>query len=145
MLSRVLSLCPKIERERSVNNCMPCILKYEGVVRLSWSIIELSTAFLEKNAYDKIVTMSQNEPQRSVKDFWSCILQNLTAMERSIPTMNPSAARTRKNASDHIASPSYNWTPAVRQQVLWRLRTLHSNELHRAVPKSSFTQSVFAI
>jgi len=59
--------------------------------------------------------------------------------------MNPSAACIGKDASDDIASAFYNWPPAERQQFLWRLRMLHSNELHCAVPKSSFTRSVFAI
>ena len=124
---------------------MPFILKYQGAVRLSWSIIKQLTTFLGKNAYDEVVTISQNESQRSVHDYWSCILNNLTAMERSKPPMNPSAAPIRKNASDDIASASYTWTPAQRQQFLWGVRPLHSNELHCAVPKLSFTWSVFAI
>ena len=59
--------------------------------------------------------------------------------------MNPSAAFIAKNSTDDIASASYNWAPAEDQQSLWGLRTLHSNELDCAVPKSSFTRSVFAI
>jgi len=145
MLSTISSLYPKNERQRSVNNFIPCIIKYQGALRLFWSIIELATAFLCKNAYEVIVTMALNERWRRVNNFWSCILDNLTAMERSKPTMNPSAAPIRKNASDDIASGCYNWAPAQRQQFLWRLRTLHSNELNCAVPKSSFMRSVFAI
>jgi len=59
--------------------------------------------------------------------------------------MNLSAAIIGKNASDDIASASYNWVPADLQRFVWRLKTLHSDERHCAVPKSSFTQSVFAI
>ena len=59
--------------------------------------------------------------------------------------MNPSAALIGKNARDDITSSSNNLAPTERQQFLWRLRTLHSNEPHCAVPKSSFTWSVFAI
>ena len=49
------------------------------------------------------------------------------------------------NSSDDIAFASYNGAPTQRQQFWWMVRTLHSNELHRAVPKSSFTWSVYAI
>jgi len=59
--------------------------------------------------------------------------------------MNLLAGLIGSNASDNIASTSYNWAPTERQQFLWRLRMLHSNELHCAIPKSSSTQSVFAI
>jgi len=59
--------------------------------------------------------------------------------------MNLPAAFNGKNASDDIASASYNWAPTEHQQFLWRLRTLYSNVLHCAVPKSGFAQSVFAI
>jgi len=85
------------------------------------------------------------ERQRSINTFCCCILDKLTAMERRQPTMNLPAAFIGKNASDDIASDSYNWAPPHGQQFLWRLRTLHSNELHCAVPKTSFTRSVFAI
>jgi len=85
-------------------------------MRLLWSIIELSAAFLGKNGYDKIITMSQNERQRSVTNCWSCILQNLTAMECRQPTMNSSAARIGKDGSDDDACASYNWAPAERKQ-----------------------------
>jgi len=85
------------------------------------------------------------ERHRSVNDFCSCILDNLTGMECRLSTMNLSAAFIGKNASDDIASASYNRVPTVCQQCLWRLRMLHSNELHCVVPKSSFTRSVLAI
>ena len=52
--------------------------------------------------------------------------------------MNPSAAFIRKNASDDIVSASYHSAPAEHEQFLWRLRTLHSNELHCAVPEIEF-------
>ena len=145
MLSTTWSQCPKNERQRSINDFTPCILEYQGALRLLWSIIEQSATCLGKNAYDMIVTMSQNERQRSINDSWSCIMDNLTAIECRYPTMNPSRAFIGKNASDNIASASYNWVPAERQQFLWRLRMLHSNVLHCADPKSSFTRSVFAI
>ena len=145
ILSTISSLCPKNERQCSVNDFMPCILQDQRAVALSWSRIEVSTAFLGNNACDKIVTMSQNARQWSVNNLWSCILDNLTAMGRRKPTMNRSAAPMRENASDDIDSTSYNWAPAEHSQFLGRLRMLHSNELHCAVPKSSFTGSVFAI
>lgn len=49
------------------------------------------------------------------------------------------------HAIDNIASSWYNWAPRVHHQSLWRLRTLHSKKVHTAVPKWSFTLSVFAI
>ena len=79
------------------------------------------------------------------QNFWSCILDNLTAMEHRLPRMNLSAAFNGKNATDDVASSSYNWAPTQRQQFQWMLRTLHSNDLHCAVSKSSFTWSVFTI
>ena len=139
------SQCSPNERQLSVNDFRPCILENQRAVRHNCSIIELSAAFLVKTAWDKIVTMYQNERQRSVNNFWSCILDNLTAIERRIPTISLSAAFNGKNASDDIASASYNWVPTEHQQFLWRLRTLFSNVLHCAAPKSSFTRSVFAI
>ena len=145
MLSITLSLCPENERQQNFNNVRPCMLEYEGDMTQLWSIIELSAAFLGNNAHDKIVTMPQNDRQRSVNDFWSCILDNQTVIKHRWPTINPSAAFIGINASDDIASASYNWVPTEPQLCLWRLRMLHSNELHCAVPKSSFPQSVFAI
>jgi len=59
--------------------------------------------------------------------------------------MNLSAACICITGCDNIASASYNWAPTELQQVSWRLRMLHSNELHCAVRESSFTWSVFAI
>ena len=80
-------------------------------MQLYWSIIELSAAIWGKNAYDKIVTMSQTERQWSMNDFGSCMLNNLTAMEYRSPTMNLSAAFIGKNASKGITSASYDWAP----------------------------------
>jgi len=97
---------------------MSCILEYQGAVRLHWSIIELAAAILGKNAYEKLVTRSENECQRSVNNFWFCISNNLTAMERRKPIINPSAAPIGKNACDDISSASYNSAPAERQQFL---------------------------
>jgi len=145
MVATTLLLCPENERQRSINNFWPCILEKARVVRRHWHIIELSAAILGNNACSKIVTLSQNERQQRVNDFWSCMLDHLTAMERRKPTMNSLAAFNGKNVSDDIASASYNWAPTQRQQCWWMLRSLHSNVLHCAVPKSSFTRSVFVI
>jgi len=82
MVATTSPLCPKNERQRSVNDCWHCILQKAMVVRRHWPVIELSAAFLGNNTSDKIVTMSHTERQRSVNDFWLCILGNLTAMER---------------------------------------------------------------
>jgi len=60
------SLCPKNERQWSVNDLKPCILDDQGAMWLHWSRIELSATFLGINAYDKIVAMSQNERQQSM-------------------------------------------------------------------------------
>ena len=77
------SLCPTDQRPQSVNTFRPCIMEYQGAMRLLRSTIELSVAFLGKNAYDNIVAMSHNEWQRSINNFGPCIMHNLTAMERS--------------------------------------------------------------
>jgi len=145
MVSTTSSVRSKNERKRSVNNFRPCILEYQGAMRLLWSIIEPSPSILGKNADDKIVTMYQSERQRSVNDFWSCIMDNPTAMDRRSSTMDLSGAFRGVNARDDIASASNNWAPTDSQQFLWRLRTLLNNELYCAVPTSSFTRSVFAI
>jgi len=59
--------------------------------------------------------------------------------------MNLFAVMMGKTSSDDIASTSYNCAPTEHQPLLWRLRKLCSNQLHCAVPKSSFSQSVFLI
>jgi len=82
MVATTSSLCPRNEHQQSVNNFRRCILEYQGATRLLWSIIKLSAAILDNNAYDRIVTMSQNERQCSVNNVWSCIFDNLTVMER---------------------------------------------------------------
>jgi len=87
----------------------------------------------------------ENERQRSVNDVQSCILDNLRDMERRYLIINLSAALTGKNASDDIGSTSYNWVPTERQQLLWRLSELNSNELHRIVTEFGLTQSVSSI
>jgi hypothetical protein len=50
-----------------------------------------------------------------------------------------------QNGSDDIASASYYSAPTKHQQFMWRRRMLHTNELHCAVPKLSFTRSIFVI
>jgi len=81
----------------------------------------------------------------SVNHFWYCILHTVRAVERRYPIFNISAAFMGKNARDDIASASYNSAPMERQQFLWELNMLHSNELHCVVPELSLMQSVFAI
>jgi len=82
MVATTSLLCPKNERQRSINDFWHCIMVKARVVRRHWPIIELLAAFLGKNTSDKIVTMSHNECQQSVNHFWLCILDNLMAMER---------------------------------------------------------------
>jgi len=82
MRSTTWSLCPKSERQPSVHDFRPSILENHGAMRPQWSTIPLLAAFLGKYAYDKIVTMSQNERQRSINDLCAGILDNLTEMER---------------------------------------------------------------
>jgi len=144
MLLMTWSLCHKNDRQRSVNDFRHSILEYHGAIRLLWCIIELSAAFLCNNAYDMIVTLSQNDCQRSLDMIWSCIFDNPTAIKCRLPTTNPSAARIRETASDDIMSTCYQWAPADRQHILCICRTLQSNQLSRAVAKSSFMLSVFA-
>jgi hypothetical protein len=54
----------------------------QWVMQLQRFIIVLSKVFLGKYAYDKIVTMAQNERQWSVHNFCAFILENLPRMER---------------------------------------------------------------
>jgi len=81
ILSTTSSTCQNNECLRCVNDFRPSIWEYPGSMRLLWSLIELSAAFPANNAYDKIVTMSQNERQQRVNNFWSWILDNLMAKE----------------------------------------------------------------
>jgi hypothetical protein len=80
MFATTSLLCPKNERQRSVNDFRPCILENATVVRRHWPTIELLASFLGKYAYNIIVTMSRNERQQSVKeastifDLASCII-----------------------------------------------------------------------
>jgi hypothetical protein len=69
MVATASLLCTNIERQWSVNNFWPCICAQARVIRRHWPIIELSAAFLDKNASNKIVTMSQHEHQLSVNKF----------------------------------------------------------------------------
>jgi len=81
MVPTTSPLCPKNERQQSVNDFRPSILENQGAMRPQRSTIVLLAAFLGKYAYDKIVTMSQNERQRSINDLCAGILDNLTGME----------------------------------------------------------------
>jgi len=81
MLSTTSSLCPKNERQRSVNDFMRSILENQAAMRPQCYIIVLLAVFLGKYAYDKIVSRSQNERQRSINDLCAGILDNLTGME----------------------------------------------------------------
>jgi len=60
------SLGPNNEHQSSFNHFRPCILDNQGAIRIRWSTIKLAAALLVKNAYDKIITMSQNQCQQSV-------------------------------------------------------------------------------
>jgi len=115
MLSTTSSLCPKNERQRSVNYFRPSILENQRAMRPQRSTIILLATVLGKYAYEKIVTMSQNERQWSVNDLWAGILDSLTGIKRRYTTMILSTSFIGKNASDDIASASYNSAPMVRQ------------------------------
>ena len=95
--------------------------------------------------HQRSINGASTEHQRSVNNLWSSILDNPMAMECRQPTTNLSAAYIGKTASDNIIYAPYNSAPTDRQHFLWRLRMLHSNELHCTVPNWSFTQSVFSI
>jgi len=58
--------CPKNERQWSVNDFWLCMVENSMGVRWHWPINERSAVFLGRNAYNKIVTMSQNECERSI-------------------------------------------------------------------------------
>jgi len=58
------------------------MLENHAAMRLQSSIIGLPAAFLGNYAYNKIVTMSQNERQRIVNDCCAGILDNITGIER---------------------------------------------------------------
>jgi len=82
MLLTTWSLCPKNERQRSINDLRPSILEYRGAIQLQRSIIVLPAALLGEYASDKIVTMSQNDRQRSANNFCTGILDDIPGMER---------------------------------------------------------------
>ena len=116
MLSTTSSLCPRNECQWSVNFYRPSILENQGAMPPpQWSTMVLLATCLGKYAYDKIVTMSQNEHQLSVNDLCAGILDNLTGMEHGYTTMILSTAFMGKNASDDISSASYNSAPTVHQ------------------------------
>jgi len=66
-------------------------------------------------------------------------------MERRCPIIHLAGASMGKNATDNIASALSNWASTERQQFLWGLNKLHSNELNRIVTELSLMQSVFSI
>jgi hypothetical protein len=109
------SLCPTIERQRSINYLRPSILQIQWAIWLQLSIIALLAAFLGKYALDKIITMSRNDCRRSINNVCASILDNVTGVEHRKTTMNLSAACIGNNTSDDNASASYNWAPTVRQ------------------------------
>jgi len=57
MLSTPSYLCPKNERQRSVNDFRPGIIVDQGAVRRYQPIFQLSAAFIGKNAFHDIVPM----------------------------------------------------------------------------------------
>ena len=57
MLSTPSYLCPKNERQRSVNEFRPSNFVNVGAVRRPWCIIDLSAAFLGNNTFHNIVTV----------------------------------------------------------------------------------------
>jgi hypothetical protein len=61
------SLCPKIECQQSVNDFRHWILECLPAMRLHWFTIERLAAFLGKNTYHKIISISENEHPQSVK------------------------------------------------------------------------------
>jgi hypothetical protein len=79
-------------------------MEKQEAMRLHWSIIVLSAAFLGKYAYEKIVTVPQHNRQHSINNFCTGILDNLIRIERRSTTMNLSAAYIGKYADDDIAS-----------------------------------------
>jgi hypothetical protein len=66
----------------SINDFRPSMFKNQLAMRTPSSIIVLSAAFLGKYAYNKIVTMSQNERQPSFNDLGAGIIDNQTGMQR---------------------------------------------------------------
>jgi len=81
MRSTLSLLCPEDECQQSVNEFRPSMLENLRALRPQWSTIVPLAAFLGKYAYNKIVTMCQNERQRSVNHLCAGISDNLTGME----------------------------------------------------------------
>jgi len=106
MLRTTSFLCRENERQRSVDDSRRSILEIQLAMRLRWSKIVLSAAFLGKYANDNIVTMSQNGRQQSINGLSAGILDNLTGMERRYATMFLSATCVWKTATDDITSAS---------------------------------------
>ena len=115
MLSTTSLLCPKNERQQSVNHFRPSILEIQGATRPQWCAIVQLAAFLGKYGYDKIGTMFQNDLQRSVNNLCAGIVDNLTWIEHRYTIMVQSTAIIWKNVSDDITSASSNSAPTLRQ------------------------------
>ena len=142
-------VCLRNERQQGVNIFMPSIFEYQLAVWPHHSIMELLAAFLGKSAFCNIITMSYNERQPSVNRA-STILDLATwIIQGQWDAANPRSTYRMpccgKNTTYDIASAFYRWVPTESKQSLWRLSQLHSNGMHCAVPKLSFTWSVFSI
>jgi len=148
-LSATSYLCPKNEPQRSINGVRPCIIINQGALRRHCSVIELLAAFLDKSACSNIVTRSWNERQQSANGASTIFDLASWIIKWQWGVANPQSTYRQplcgKNTSYNIASAFYNWVPMERTQSLWRRSKLHSNEVHCAVPKLSFTWSVFSI
>ena len=78
MLSATSYLCPKNERQQSVNHCRPCIVVNQGAVRWHWSIIELSATSLGKSVFHNIVPMPQKWASTEHQQYWAFHLRKST-------------------------------------------------------------------
>jgi len=58
MVVATFLLCPKNERQQSINDFWPCILEIALAVRRRYAIIVLSATFLGKTSCNNIATMS---------------------------------------------------------------------------------------
>jgi hypothetical protein len=114
MLLTTLSRYPNNDCQQCVNYLRASILENHDAMHPQWSIIVLRAAFLGKYAYNKTVTVSQNERQWSIKDFHAGILDIIAGMEHRKTTMDLSGACIDQNASVVIQS-AYNCTSTVHQ------------------------------
>jgi len=105
--STTVSLHSHNERQWSINDSRPCIMKYHGAVRLLWSINELLDAILGKTAYDNLVTEAKYWASMERQRFYALHL-GITRASGTTLIHNQTIGRLTK----------VRWIPGFHQEAL---------------------------